>query len=169
MRRVLPLVLVLLVTCAPDLVPDDFEVPQVLETEHFRLRPLTEADAEKDYEAVVESREIIHRALMSDRWPDDSFTPEENRKDLRHHESMFSKRKRFTYTVVSLDESKVLGCVYINKGINGPDAAVFMWVRKTAREEGLDPILEETVRRWIAEEWPFEWVVYPGRDRRPVS
>ena len=163
MKRFLPILLILVVGCGADLVPADFEVPQVLETEHFRIRPIREADAEKDYEAVMESKEIIHGALLSDRWPSDSFTLEENRKVLKHHDSMFSQRKSFTYTVVTLDEGEVLGCIYINKGINGPDAAVFMWVRKSAYDEGLDPVLEKTVRTWIDDEWPFEWVVYPGR------
>ena len=37
------------------LVPDDFDVPDFLETERLRLRPLTIQDAVKDYEAVMES------------------------------------------------------------------------------------------------------------------
>ena len=36
-------------------VPREFEVPTLLETERFRLRPLTIHDVVKDYEAVMTS------------------------------------------------------------------------------------------------------------------
>jgi len=39
-----------------------------------------------------------------------------------------------------------------------------MWVRRSAWEEGLDPVLEQAVRAWVAETWPFETVAYPGRE-----
>lgn len=37
-------------------VPEDFIIPEKLETESFRLRMLSAGDAEKDYEAVMSSR-----------------------------------------------------------------------------------------------------------------
>ncbi len=40
-------------------VPEDFEIPASLETEFFRLRMLSVDDVEKDYEAVIESRELL--------------------------------------------------------------------------------------------------------------
>ena len=144
-------------------VPEDVEIPAGFETPEFRVRPITVADAEKDYEAVMESMEIIHASLFSDSWPTESFTLEENRRDLANKELRFERRTSFTYTVVSPDESQVLGCVYINKGQRGPDAAVFMWVRASAHDAGLDPVLEAAVREWMERDWPFEWVVYPGR------
>ena len=143
-------------------MPEDFEVPLELTTERFRIRPLLASDAEKDYEAVMESRELIHAALLTD-WPDADFTLEENRRDLAEKETRFAERTSFTYTVVSLDESEVLGCVYLHRGIGGPDVAVFHWGRQSAPDAGLDPILEQTVREWMGDAWPFEWVVFPGR------
>ena len=147
-----------------DFLPEGVEIPSGFETSEFRVRPITAADAEKDYEAVMESIDIIHTSLLSERWPTESFTLEENRRDLANKEIRFRRRTSFTYTVVSLDESQVLGCVYINKGQRGPDAAVFMWVRSSAYELGLDPLLEAAVREWMDRDWPFEWVVYPGRN-----
>ena len=44
------------------------------------------------------------------------------------------------------------------------DAEVYMWVRKSAYDEGLDSVLYETVRKWITEKWPFKKVAYPGRE-----
>ena len=158
------LALCLLAGCGSSrFVPDDFELPSGFETPEFRVRPITIADAEKDYEAVMESIEIIHASLLNDRWPTESFTLDENRRDLAAKERKFERRQSFTYTVVSLDESQVLGCVYINKGIGGPDAAVFMWVRRSVQDAGLDSLLEAAVRDWMEKDWPFEWIVYPGR------
>jgi hypothetical protein len=64
---------------------------------------------------------------------------------------------------MSSDESTCLGCVYIYPA-DGADARVHMWVRASAWREGLDRVLEQAVRAWIHEAWPFETVVYPGRE-----
>jgi hypothetical protein len=144
-------------------LPAEFEPPAGFENPEFRVRPISVADAEKDYEAVMESVDIIHTALLDDKWPTESFTLAQNRRDLKAKERKFERRDSFTYTVVTPDESRVLGCVYLYEGIGGPDAAVFLWVRSSEQEGGLDARLEAEVRDWVARDWPFEWVVYPGR------
>jgi hypothetical protein len=164
MRRAAYCLLLVLAGCgSSEFVPGDFEIPNGFETVDFRVRPIAVADAEKDYAAVMESIGLIHAALLNDRWPTDSFTLEQNRNDLAKKERCFEQRKSFTYTVVSPDEDRVLGCLYINKGRGGPGAAVFMWVRQSSYDGGLDPVLESAVREWVKRDWPFEWVVYPGR------
>jgi hypothetical protein len=165
MRRViLGLLALVSVGCGPSgFVSDDFELSAGFETPEFRVRPITVADAEKDYEAVMESIDVIHSSFLDDSWPAESFTLDQNRRDLGAKERKFERRQSFTYTVVSPDDSRVLGCVYINKGINGPDAAVFMWARPSANDTGLDSRLEAAVRDWMKRDWPFEWVVFPGR------
>jgi RimJ/RimL family protein N-acetyltransferase len=145
-------------------VPPDFDVPSVFETERFRLRMLSVDDVEKDYEAVIESRELLH-GMFGGPWPREGFTQEENLHDLQRHQQDFLERKAFTYTVVSLDESRVLGCVYINPARPvSVDAHVFMWVRQSEYDQGLDPVLFQTVKGWIDTAWPFESVAYPGRE-----
>ena len=47
----------------PPLVPDGLVVPESLETERVRLRPLTIHDAVKDFAAVMESEERL-RAIF---------------------------------------------------------------------------------------------------------
>jgi len=167
-RLICTLMLSIISGCGPSsysgFVPEDFIVPLGFETPEFRVRPITVGDAEKDYEAVMESREIIHAALLGDSWPTESFTLDENRRDLAIKETRFERRTGFTYTVVSLDETQVLGCVYINRGQRGPDAAVFMWVRSSVQDMKLDSLLERSVRDWIESDWEFDWVVYPGRE-----
>ena len=63
------------------------------------------------------------------------------------------------------DESQCLGCMYIFPS-RSPDfeADVFMWVRKSEFDKGLDPTLFKTVKDWIINKWPFKKVRYPGRE-----
>jgi len=91
-------------------VPEDFVIPSVLETEYFRLRMLSVDDVEKDYEAVMETQERF--LSLGYGWPREGFTIEENLADLEQHQREFLHREAFAYTVVSPDESRVLGCVY---------------------------------------------------------
>jgi hypothetical protein len=144
-------------------VPPDFEVPDVLDTEYFRLRMLSVEDVEKDYEAVMETQAYFHS--QGSKWPREGFTLEENRADLEQHQQEFLNREAFAYTVVSLDETRVLGCVYINPTKSeATDAKVHMWVRQREYDKGLDPILFETVKGWLKLSWPFSVVLYPGRE-----
>lgn len=98
-------------------------------------------------------------------WPRKGFTLTENLADLERHQQEFLDREAFAYTVVSLDESRVLGCVYIDPAQDGDtDAAVRLWVRQTERDQGLDEILFEAVKEWLDLSWPFASVAYPGRE-----
>ena len=144
-------------------VPDDFEIPALLETDRFRLRMLSVDDIEKDYEAVIESRELLH-TLFGGPWPRPEFTLEENLADLERHQQEFLSRKAFAYTVMSLDETRVLGCVYIDPPeTTDSNAVVVMWVRQTEYDKGLDEILFNKARNWISSDWPFKKVDYLGR------
>ena len=92
-------------------VDPEFKVPETLETDRFRLRMLTVNDVVKDYDAVITSKEHIHD-IWGPGWPE-GLTLEQNLIDLGWHQKEFQRRKSFAYTVVALDESRVLGCVYI--------------------------------------------------------
>jgi hypothetical protein len=66
---------------------------------------------------------------------------------------------------MSPDESRVLGCVYVDPAEKqGADAEVTLWVRVEEEGTGLEEELERAVREWIAAEWPFERVRWPGRE-----
>jgi hypothetical protein len=43
------------------------------------------------------------------------------------------------------------------------EADVYMWVRTSEFEKGLDPILFGAVQNWLATQWPFKKIRYPGR------
>jgi hypothetical protein len=136
------------------LVPADFEVPLGFETDRFLLRPLTIHDVVKDYDAMI-SRGPTNQAL----------TLEQNLMDLGWHQVEFQRRSSFTYTVMSLDDGRCLGCVYVYPSKTARvDADIHMWVRGDEQETGLDGYLYDTVRRWIDEAWCFQRVAYPERE-----
>ena len=146
-------------------VPVDFKVPDTLMNEHFRIRMLSVNDVVKDYDAVMTSIEHLKEMFPNSGWPSKELTFEQDLIDLGWHQKEFQMRSSFAYTVVSLDESQVLGCLYINPSDKaGFDAEIYMWVRASEVENGLDAILFESVNKWISDVWPFKKVAYPGRE-----
>jgi len=143
-------------------IPKDFQIPQGFTTDKFKLRMLTTDDLEKDFDAVSSSIDRLKGFFgVNSKWPV-GITLEENLKDLDWHQKEFQERKSFAYTVMSPDEKVCLGCVYVFQSRNkNYEADVLMWVRESRKD--LDHTLEQTVRKWIAKEWPFKSVAYPRR------
>jgi hypothetical protein len=149
---------------ASPFVPRDFQVPATLETKEFRLRMLTVNDVVKDYDAVMSSVDHLKTVWPTSSWPE-GLTLEQNLIDLGWHQKEFQRRRSFAYTVVTPSGSQVTGCVYINPtSKRGYDAEVFLWARQSELKAGLEPRLYAAVREWMAKEWPFKKVAYPGRD-----
>ncbi|GAC1563354.1 MAG: hypothetical protein NVS2B7_37300 [Herpetosiphon sp.] len=147
----------------PHFVPPDFVIPTGLATPHFRLRPLTTADCAQDYAAVMESAALLN-AMFGRDWPTATFTYADNLQDLAEHQQEYAQRQAFAYTVVNLDDTMCLGCVYINPPRGYPtDARVYLWVRQRAYDQGFDSILFHVVKTWLQDKWPFAHVLYPGR------
>lgn len=125
---------------------------------------LTVHDVVKDYDAVVSSVEHLKTIWPASGWPV-GLTLEQNLIDLGWHQKEFQTRRSFAYTVVSLDESTVLGCVYLNPSRKTDyDAVAFLWARQSQLESGLEERLFAAVRGWLADLWPFKKVAFPGRD-----
>jgi hypothetical protein len=149
------------------LVPVDFKVPEVFETDRFRLRMLTVNDVVKDYDAVMTSVKHLQETKpfgLEDTWPL-QLTFEQDLIDLGWHQKEFQRRTSFAYTMINLDETECLGCMYIYPS-NNPnyDAIVIMWVRQSEVANGLYEILFSNVKKWIQDKWPFKKVAYPGRE-----
>jgi hypothetical protein len=140
-----------------ELVPEGFSVPTTLEHDRFRLRTLTVDDVVKDFDAHCNrvDKEGAPR-------PPFVATVAENLVDLGWHQKEFQLRRSFAYTIVAPDESRVLGCAYIDPS-ETHDARVWMWVRRDAWEDGLDALVEATLREWLERDWPFESVDWGAR------
>lgn len=144
-------------------IPTDFAVPGTLETREFRLRMLTVNDVVKDYDAVMSSVDHCKTIWPGGKWPE-GLTLEQNLIDLGWHQKEFQIRRSFAYTVVNPSESVVLGCVYIEPTRKrGYDAVVYLWARQSELAGGLEDRLYAAVKDWIARDWPFETVAFPGR------
>jgi len=147
-------------------VPSDFDIPDTLESQYFRIRVLTVNDVIKDYDAVMTSIDHLQGVFgPQSKWPSKDLTLEQDLIDLGWHQKEFQMRSSFAYTVVTLDESRVIGCLYINP-TNKSDynARIDMWVRSSVFKEGFDTILFNRVKLWITKDWPFDKVAYPGRE-----
>ncbi|WP_051325203.1 GNAT family N-acetyltransferase [Glycomyces tenuis] len=147
----------------------DENVPEGLTTDDFILRPITAADAEPDYAAVMESREYL-RGWEQTGWPADDFTVEANREDLEMLERRHAERRAFTYTVMDPAETECLGCVYFmptdarsfagaritpvgDRRWEDYEAAVYFWVRRSRLETATDRALLDVLRTWPAKDW----------------
>jgi len=162
-----PLVLLCSIASAQSANPfvtADFKVPATLETAEFRLRMLTVNDVVKDFDAVITSVDHLKAVFGSGGWPEGP-TLEQNLIDLGWHQKEFQRRRSFAYTVVTPSESRVIGCVYINPTPKrGYDAVVFLWARQSELKGGLETRLNAAVHEWLAKDWPFKKVAFPGRD-----
>ena len=147
---------------ADSLVPDDFDVPQLLIHTAFRLEPLGVEHNERDYAAWTTSMEHIKATpgFVGEAWPH-AMSLDDNRGDLAKHADDFAGRRGFTYTVLDA-RNDVIGCVYIYPArSDAHDARVTSWV--CANHAALDPVLYRTVTQWLADRWPFACVDYAAR------
>ena len=148
----------------PQFVPPEFSVPTGLVAEAFTLRMLSIDDVEKDFEAVTSSAAHLSKVWPDTGWPY-GLTIRQNLIDLGWHEKEFQNRSSFAYTVVTHDESRVLGCVYFYPTDKADfDVEVFLWVRESELANDLDTKLFEAVHSWLETDWPFDHPAYPGRE-----
>ena len=147
-------------------VPDAFDVPTLLETDAFRVRILKASDVDLDYKAVMSSWEHLQGVFgPGSDWPQKRLTKAQDRRSFAGHELYFQQRTSFTYTVMNLDETECLGCVYIYPSrLDDFSAEIIMWVSADAFKEGLHDVLCQTVRKWMDDKWPFEKVIYLARE-----
>lgn len=158
------------------LTDPDRQIPGGLTTDEFVLRPITADDAERDFDAVMETREHL-RLWEQSTWPADDFTVEENRADLVGLEERHNARRAYTYTVLDPGGTECLGCVYIfpttasflarstvtavaDDVWEDVDALVNFWVRRSRMETGMDARLLAALRTWFRDEWDLTRTVY---------
>jgi len=144
---------------APDVQP-----PDSLKVEGYALRPLTIEHTERDYQAVMETAQRL-RASAPNGWPRPGFTLEENHEDLRRHQEEFEQGLSFAYTMLSPDETEVLGCVYLNPPRkSADDVDVHMWVRERIWSQGMAQLLHRDVDDWLRGVWRFSAISYQRPD-----
>jgi hypothetical protein len=84
--------------------------------------------------------------------------------DMQTEQGRFERRESFAYGVLTPDGSRERGSVYVSPStVPGYDAVVRLWVTKAEYDAGFDAELFAWTKAWIAREWPFARVAYPGR------
>lgn len=147
------------------LVPAAFVVPTLVEAKGFRLVPLGPALVQVDYEAYMSSIEHLQKTFTrSTAWPHAGLTAEDAMKDMENEQARFASRTSFAYAVLTPDGTRERGCIYIYPStVPGYDAVVRMWVTRAEFDNGFDAELYAWAQGWVAAEWPFARVAYPGR------
>ena len=144
---------------------NDFVVPDSLVSETFKLKPLSRKYGRLDYVAITSSQQQLQGIFgpQSD-WPNPKMTLEESLASIDEDYKLFQQRRGFNYSVLNLQESEVLGCVYIFPTKRKKyDAEVVLWVSKKAFDNRFDPVLLTAIKKWLDDVWPFKKIAYPGR------
>lgn len=143
------------------LVPENFTIPVKLVTNQFIIRKLTARDVYLDYLAVMSSIDIIKKTRGGN-WPNPKLTIDDDLIDLSWHQREFENRSSFAFTVMNLDETECLGCLYLyppgfrKDAPVGADVDVSFWVTEKAYKQGLYIKLYRVIKKWLKKEWPFK-------------
>ncbi len=149
--------------------PAHAPLPVTTRTDRLLLRPLRTTDVELDYAAVMASAAQLRLWSDSD-WPADDFTLTGNLADLQRHQQEHEAGDAYTFTVLTPDATRCLGCVYFTPpaapvlpvcGDAIAPVAVRFWVRTDELGGDLERHLLDTLTAWLRREWVFDCVVYP--------
>ena len=150
----------------PAFIPADFDPPTFVEAQGFNLVPLGPDVVEQDYAAYMSSIEHLQQTFTrSTGWPRADLTLADSMVDMETEAARFAARESFAYGVLTPDGQYELGSVYVRPSpVPGYDAVVSLWVTKAQYDAGFDAVLYRWTRDWVAREWPFAKVAYPGRE-----
>ncbi|WP_144208941.1 SMI1/KNR4 family protein [Shewanella donghaensis] len=144
-------------------IPNTFNIPLTLNTEHFSLCELAPNVTQQDFDAVMSSLKRLKCFFgPSSIWPEDTMTLEENTASLAIHQQEFNAREAFAYSVFNKSNTRCLGSVYIDPSRSqNYDCEVYFWIREDSVD--LEDELYNTVKKWLKNIWPFTKFVFPGR------
>lgn len=151
-------------------LPDGFTHPQRVEpTADTHLRPIRASDVDIDMVTVMGNREMLWRMYGEAwGWPPATMTHEQDEEDLARHAAEMVTQESFNYAVLNDDETRLLGCVYIDPleptDTGEPAAEVSWWVGEEVADD-VRAALDEFVPTWIARDWPFGHVTTPFQGR----
>lgn len=150
---------------APTFIAADFVAPVLAEGPSFKLVPLGPELVNLDFAAYMSSIEHLQRTFTrSTGWPHAEITAQEAMTDMLTEQTRFETRTSFAYGVLTPDGSRERGCVYVYPStVPGFDAVIRLWVTKAEFDAGFDAELYEWTKAWIASDWEFGKVAYPGR------
>lgn len=162
--RTLAMLFLLWAPALAQLVPDSFQPPRSYTGENFRLVPLGPDVAQLDFNAYMSSIDHI-RSSMGGNWPRPDLTMADQAKDMAGEKAQWDARKSFPFAVLAPEGTKEFGCFYIRPSTKeGYDAVATIWVTKDQFDKGFETQLLADMKAWLAAEWPFKKVAWPGHD-----
>ena len=139
----------------------DDSVPTPPTTPHFILEPLHEKHAKLDFAALMSCRQRLRNELQWGEWPPRDFTLSRNRADLRDHYGEFVRGEAFAYTVLQPDQTRCLGCIYLERFDPLDGAQLAFWVIDGALD--IETMLVKTTLNWAHSAWGIEHIAFPFR------
>ena len=142
--------------------------PTNLVKEDYITRKLCARDVYLDYFAVISSIDIIHKT-RGGTWPSPDLTIEEDLIDLSWHQREFESNSSFAFTIMNLDETECLGCIYFYpprsemsdaKSEEGFDVNVSWWITQKFYDLGKYDQVCWDIRKWIESSWSFKRVYF---------
>jgi hypothetical protein len=146
-------------------IPEEFQIPEKLLKNDFIIRKLVAKDVYLDYIAVMSSINIIKKT-RGGIWPSPDLSFEDDMIDLAWHQREFEHKSSFAYTVMNLEESECLGCLYLyppgtrSENSRNSDVDVSFWVTQSAYGKGFYKVLYNELSRWLTEYWKFKKIGY---------
>ncbi len=136
-------------------LPENFSPPTQIATDAFVMVPLAPEHNAIDFDAWSTSIPELKGVFgPGNSWPENVTSLSKNLRDLEKHYAGFLARTECTYTVLTLDETRCLGCVYLRPSKTEDfDCRVDFWVRTSDRH--LQPHLFTFLQKWLADSWPF--------------
>ncbi|WP_404800018.1 hypothetical protein [Aeromonas simiae] len=141
-----------------------FQVPQHYAHAGFVLRACDEAQAVREYVALLREREQLHQLFRADDpWPSAHFSLAQHEADLAWQVSEFRAHRSFAYTVWEGEEQALIGGLYLYPSLlPGVQVEVFFWLG--ADSPVAASTFSEVIRRWLRRRWNWTSVRFPGRD-----
>ncbi|WP_372958211.1 hypothetical protein [Marinobacter sp.] len=142
----------------------NFPVPAQWSGKHVLLVPAGREWVSVDYPAVMESRsKLKHLFGPRDQWPPDDLTREMDEADLAWHAREFASRRSFAYHLLSHDQQRCLGCLYLYPTASREhDAEAYLWTH-IGLNASQATLIEDEVIHWVSRDWPLRSVAWPGR------
>ncbi|MFN2361522.1 MAG: hypothetical protein ABR522_10675 [Marinobacter sp.] len=143
---------------------DGFAVPTQWRGMRALLVPAGPEWVELDYAAVIESQDKLrHFFGPEDPWPPENLNLEMDEADLAWHAREFETRRSFAYHLLSHDQQRCLGCLYLYPSASiRHDAEAYLWTHIDLDAERAQ-LIEDEVIDWISTDWPFKAIAWPGR------
>ena len=147
----------------------DFTPPTELITDTFCIFPTSDKFYQSDYVTVMRNASML-RIWSQSSWPEDDFTPQQNKADLAQHIDDNHTHAAYGFMIYSPDHSKCYGSVYVNpisnvaenyivnvdekKIIDAHHARIDYWVIE--EDSHLEKEITQKLKNWFNDTWKIK-------------